>query len=63
MSSDGGVFAFGDATFYGSTAPVPLNEPVVGVAAMPDGLGYWLGGADGGVFSFGDAPFAGSRAA
>jgi hypothetical protein len=37
-----------------------LNQPVVGMAATPDGGGYWLVAADGGVFSFGDAAFGGS---
>jgi len=37
-----------------------LNAPVVGIAATPDGRGYWLVASDGGVFSFGDAPFEGS---
>ncbi len=37
-----------------------LNRPVVGMAATPDGGGYWLVAADGGVFSFGDAGFYGS---
>ena len=37
-----------------------LNKPVVGMAATPDGGGYWLVAADGGVFSFGDARFWGS---
>jgi hypothetical protein len=32
----------------------------VGIAATPDGRGYWEVAADGGVFSFGDAPFLGS---
>ncbi len=34
--------------------------PVVGIAATPDGKGYWRVGADGGVFGFGDAVFFGS---
>jgi hypothetical protein len=33
---------------------------VVGMAATPDGGGYWLVGSDGGVLSFGDAHFYGS---
>jgi hypothetical protein len=37
-----------------------LNAPIVGMAATPDGGGYWMVGADGGVFSSGDAPFYGS---
>jgi beta-lactamase class A len=60
VSSDGGVFTFGDATFAGSLGNLALNAPIVGIAATPDGHGYWLVGADGGVFTFGDATFAGS---
>ena len=37
-----------------------LNQPIVAMAATPDGDGYWLVAADGGVFSFGDAAFYGS---
>ncbi|MDA8341848.1 MAG: N-acetylmuramoyl-L-alanine amidase, partial [Actinomycetota bacterium] len=60
VAADGGVFAFGDATTWGSAAGHPLAAPVVGMAATPDGGGYWLVAADGGVFAFGDAAFAGS---
>ena len=55
MASDGGVFAFGDAHFLGSTGSIHLNQPMVGMAADADGNGYWLVAADGGVFTFGDA--------
>ena len=55
-----GIFTFGDATFYGSMGGVSLNKPVVGMAATPDGKGYWLVASDGGIFSFGDAQFYGS---
>jgi hypothetical protein len=60
VAADGGVFAFGDAAFKGSTGDIHLNEPVVGMAATPTGRGYWLVAADGGIFAFGDAPFEGS---
>jgi hypothetical protein len=60
VAADGGVFAFGDAGFWGSTGNLHLNQPVVGMAATPDGRGYWLVAADGGVFAFGDAPYVGS---
>ena len=60
VASDGGIFTFGDATFYGSTGNVALNKPVVGMAATPDGHGYWLVASDGGIFTFGDATFYGS---
>ena len=95
---DGGVFAFGDAQFYGSHGRDPAQpahrghggdarrqgvlaggrrrgdlhlrrrrvlrqhgrhrrstQPIVGMAATPDGKGYWLVAADGGIFTFGDA--------
>ncbi len=60
MASDGGVFAYGDARFLGSEGGRQLNQPVVGMAATPDGGGYWLVASDGGVFAFGDAAFFGS---
>ena len=60
VASDGGVFTYGDAGFYGSTGALRLNRPIVGMAPTPDGRGYWLAASDGGVFAFGDAAFAGS---
>lgn len=57
---DGGIFAYGDAPFYGSMGGKSLAAPVVGLAATPDGRGYWEVASDGGVFSFGDAQFEGS---
>jgi hypothetical protein len=63
VASDGGIFAFGDAGFYGSTGSERLNEPVTGIETTPDGRGYWIVASDGGVFSFGDARFYGSAAA
>jgi hypothetical protein len=60
VASDGGVFTFGDATFFGSAAGVHLNQPVDGIEATPDGRGYWLAAADGGVFTYGDAGFLGA---
>jgi hypothetical protein len=38
-----------------------LNEPIVGMAATPDGKCYWLVASDGGIFTFGDAKFSGSE--
>ncbi len=60
MASDGGIFSYGDATFYGSTGSIALNKPVVGMAVTTDGNGYWLVASDGGIFSYGDATFYGS---
>ena len=60
LGSDGGVFSFGLANFYGSTGSLRLNAPIVGMAATRDGNGYWLVAKDGGVFAYGDAQFYGS---
>jgi len=60
VASDGGVFTFGSAGFFGSTGSMRLNKPVVGMAVTPDRQGYWLVASDGGVFAFGDAGFYGS---
>ncbi len=55
--SDGGIFTFGNAGYYGSTGNIHLNKPIVGMAATPDGKGYWLVASDGGMFTFGDARY------
>ncbi len=60
VGSDGGVFAFGGAGFYGSMSGKPLSAPVVAITSTPNGQGYWLVGSDGGVFAFGNAGFYGS---
>jgi hypothetical protein len=60
VASDGGIFAFGDAPFHGSTGHIQLNQPIVGMAPTPSGNGYWMVASDGGIFAFGDAPFHGS---
>jgi subtilase family serine protease len=60
VGSDGGIFTFGSAQFYGSTGSLVLQRPVVGMTPTADKKGYWLVASDGGVFSFGDAGFYGS---
>jgi hypothetical protein len=60
VASDGGIFDYGDATFWGSTGGLHLDAPVVGMAVTPSTNGYWLVAADGGIFAFGDAQFYGS---
>src|ERR1019366_8912402 len=66
-ASDGGVFSFGDANFYGSVpgrgiapddSPIlpRLNAPIVGMVPSYDGRGYFLVAAGtGAVYAFGDA--------
>jgi hypothetical protein len=63
VGSDGGVFSFGYASFFGSTGSLKLQRPVVGIAPAEGSYppqGYWLVASDGGIFSFGSAPFEGS---
>ena len=60
VAADGGLFAFGDATFYGSMGGQALARPVVGMATTPGGKGYWEVASDGGLFAFGNAGFYGS---
>ena len=60
VASDGGIFSFGDANFFGSTGSLRLDKPIVGMASTVDGNGYWLVASDGGIFAFGDANFYGS---
>ena len=55
-TSDGGVFAFGDARFFGSAVYPGAMPSVVGIARSPSGHGYWLATRTGAVFVFGDAP-------
>ena len=61
VASDGGIFTFGNAGFFGSKGGQPLDKPIVGMTRTPTGLGYWLVASDGGIFAFGDALFYGSK--
>jgi hypothetical protein len=61
VASDGGIFSFGDAQFYGSMGGRSLNRPIVGMAAAPSAQGYWLVAQDGGIFTF-NVAFLGSPA-
>ncbi len=58
-AADGGIFAY-QAPFFGSMGGRTLNQPIVGMAVTPSGLGYWTVASDGGIFCFGDAAFFGS---
>jgi hypothetical protein len=69
LGADGGVFAFGNARFFGSTytagltglsGPHQLAEPIVDMVPTSNDQGYWLLGEDGRVFAFGNAPYCGS---
>ena len=44
VASDGGIFSFGDAQFFGSMGGQHLNQPIVGLAAPPAEPGLLDGG-------------------
>jgi hypothetical protein len=58
--ADGSVTDYTPSGPQQLNGPLPLNSPIVGIAATPSEMGYYLVAADGGVFTFGDAHFAGS---
>src|SRR5262249_12281339 len=53
VASDGGIFTYGDAKFYGSAGSSQLLAPIVGMSPVATGGGYWMVGADGRVFNYG----------
>ena len=59
-ASDGGVFDYGAAGFYGSAGGRSLSGPVVGTAMAPGDEGYWMVESTGQVLAFGSAVYAGS---
>jgi hypothetical protein len=60
VGSDGGIFTFGSAQFFGSTGSLHLQRPVVGITPTANRGGYWLVASDGGIFAFGNAGYYGS---
>ncbi len=56
-ASDGGVFAYGTASFFGSAAGEQGAAPIVGISTSSVVNGYWLAAADGKVQPFGAAIF------
>ena len=58
MASDGGVWAFGDARFLGSTGGATASK-VVDITPTKGAKGYWLTTAGGSVLPFGDAEWEG----
>src|ERR1044072_9364087 len=59
LAKDGGVFAYGDAKFYGPNRN--QGNDIAGMAATATGQGYWTVDDDGDVFNYGDAKDYGSR--
>jgi VCBS repeat-containing protein len=59
LGKDGGVFAFGDAKYFGPNRN--QGRDIAGMAATASGNGYWTVDDDGDVFAYGDAIDYGSR--
>jgi hypothetical protein len=56
VASDGGIFAYGDAGFFGSLPSSKNTATITGMARTVDGNGYLFVGSAGQVFSYGSAP-------
>jgi hypothetical protein len=52
VASDGGIFTFGDAQFYGSTGGDDLNQPIVAMTTGSTAPHYLLVASDGGSVEF-----------
>jgi len=53
VSSDGGVFAFGDAGFHGAARSRPFNGGVKGIASSNASGAYWITNTAGSVAAYG----------
>ena len=60
VASDGGIFTFGDAAFYGSTGSFKAEPAHRGHGVRPERRRVRPGGGRRGTFGFGSAPFYGS---
>ena len=55
VASDGGIFTFGDAAFYGSDRRRPRPTRRRSMVPAPSGHGYWVEDQNGTATPFGDA--------
>jgi hypothetical protein len=63
VTGRGELYNFGEgAEFFGSPADLPLTLPIVDLAVMPDGDGYFLVDDHGGVYPYGAARHHGNDA-
>ena len=65
VGTNGSVYTFGDAEYFGSLGGYRMGSPqlptpIAGIAPTPDGKGYWLVGTNGAAHAFGDAVALGS---
>ncbi|GAC1332820.1 MAG: hypothetical protein NVSMB17_12410 [Candidatus Dormibacteria bacterium] len=55
LTGPGGIYSFGDATYWGNLIDHGYPGPAVGLSEMPDGSGYHILTGAGGIYSFGTA--------
>jgi len=60
VASDGGIFSYGTAPFFGSLGGQAIKHPIVAAAATPTDNGYWFTDTAGLVSNFGSANYYGS---
>jgi hypothetical protein len=60
VDSQGQVFSYGKAAFWGDLTNVKITAAIIGILSSPDGRGYWLIGSDGGLYAFGSARYYGN---
>ena len=55
LSSDGSIYAFGDAPYFGGVGGCTNYGGARRLLPTPTGNGYWIATANGSVIPFGDA--------
>ena len=60
LSSNGSVFGFGNAPYYGSAFGLLGTSSAVSMVSSPEGKGYWILSSNGSVFGFGEVVYYGS---
>jgi hypothetical protein len=55
LGEDGGAFVFSDQPFSGSLGANPPARPVIDIAVVSRGSGYWMLDTGGTVYAFGNA--------
>jgi hypothetical protein len=58
--SDGAVYAYGSAKYYGGANTAPLGAPpVIAFTPRTDGMGYWVVDSAGEIYAYGSAKYYG----
>ena len=60
LNQGGGIYSFGDATYWGNLIDHGFPGPAVGLAETPDGHGYNILNTAGAIYSFGNANYFGN---